>query len=75
MKQTDRILRYLEDGGSITDNDARDIFGCHRLSARIYDIKKLGHKIGKVMETGVNRFGDRTVYARYWLKEKRNAGN
>lgn len=71
MKQKDRVLNYIKDTGSITDDEARNILGCHRLSARIYDLRKLGIDIRKTMETGVNRFGDRTAYARYWIKEKR----
>lgn len=74
MTQNDRILNYLHDGGSITDSEARDLFGCNRLSARIYEIKALGFDVRKTMESGVNRFGERVSYARYWLKEKKNAG-
>ena len=72
MSQNDRILQYLHDGGSITDGEARDIFGCHRLSARIYDIRALGFDVRMEMEQGVNRFGEKTRYARYWLNKRFN---
>lgn len=40
--QTRSILRYLEEGNSITDIKARDLFGCCRLGARIYDLRRMG---------------------------------
>lgn len=75
MTQNDRILQYLHDGNSITDNEARERFGCNRLSARIYDIKTLGFDIRRTFEQGVNRFGEKTRYVRYWLKEGKHDTN
>jgi len=43
--QTKQILAHLESGKSITPIDALNLFGVFRLSARIFDIRKLGHKI------------------------------
>lgn len=39
--QVRKILRYMQDGHRITDSKARAIFGCSRLSARIWDIEHL----------------------------------
>lgn len=44
-RQTARIIRHLESGKSITPLQALNLFGCLRLSARIYDIRDLGYKI------------------------------
>lgn len=41
------ILRYLQNGNSITQLEALAKFGCFRLGARIWDIKKMGYKVGK----------------------------
>ena len=67
MTQRERILKYLEDFGSITQlYDMRDL-GIMRLASRVSDLKKDGYKIVKHTEKGVNRYGDATFYARYEL--------
>lgn len=76
MKQTqaEMILRYLEENGSISQKEAAAIFGCYRLSARIFDLRALGFDIRKEMATEKNRFGVNTSFARYWLKEEKKDG-
>jgi len=69
MTQTQRVLEYMRDHGSITEANAYAAIGCTRLSARIYDLKKAGHRIKTLTESGRNRFGERTTYARYTLEE------
>jgi Helix-turn-helix domain len=43
--QSAEILSYLKRGRSITPITALRHFGCFRLGARIWDLKKAGHKI------------------------------
>lgn len=43
--QNKNILTYLKKGGKITQMEALVMFGCFRLSGRIYDLKKLGYNI------------------------------
>jgi hypothetical protein len=43
--QTAAILIYLQSGNSITPIEALDLFGCFRLGARIYDLKRAGYAI------------------------------
>lgn len=43
--QTELILDYLKTGKSITPMDALQLFGCFRLSGRIWDLRVQGHKI------------------------------
>jgi len=57
MSQATDILDYIDQNGSITDNEARDLFCCHRLSARILDLRKLGINIVTERITGKNRYG------------------
>jgi hypothetical protein len=45
MRQTDLILNHLKDKGSITPLDALNLYGCFRLSARIFEIKDQGYEI------------------------------
>ena len=44
MPQSDRIIKYMREHGSITQKEAVYL-GCLRLSARIYDLKSKGYKI------------------------------
>ena len=69
MKQTERILQYMHDFGSITQLEAMQDIGCMRLAARIADLKRDGHAIRREMETSKNRYGEETSYARYRLVE------
>lgn len=67
MKQTERILQYMRDFGSITQLEAIRDISCMRLGARIFDLKREGYTIKKEMETSKNRYGEDTSYARYRL--------
>lgn len=44
-----QILAHLKAGKSITPIDALSEYGCFRLGARVYDLKKDGHNIVKEM--------------------------
>lgn len=65
MTQSEMILRHLKDYGSITPLEALQEYGCMRLGARIYDLKRDGHDIRTEFETATNRYGEKTSYARY----------
>ena len=45
MTQTEAVLDYLNQYGSITPLDALREIGCFRLAARIHDLEKQGHVI------------------------------
>lgn len=65
--QEDAVLYHMEIHGSITSLEAIELYGCTRLSAKIYDLKKAGKNIIKKMEKAKNRFGHTVSYARYFL--------
>lgn len=69
MKQTERILQYMRDFGSITQLEAIRDISCMRLGTRIFDLKREGYAIKKETETSKNRYGEDTSYARYRLVE------
>ena len=71
--QSERILRHLQDYGSITPVEAMAEYGIMRLGARIWDLKKQGHVISTERETGKNRYGEKTAYARYRLVRRETA--
>mgnify|MGYP001594919870 CR=1 FL=1 len=70
MSQCNRVLQHLQAYGSITPLEAMQEYGIMRLGARIYDLKKMGYSIDRIIETGKNRYGESTSYARYSLNEK-----
>ena len=72
MAQTDKILQYLRENGSITPVDALREFGCMRLASRVSDLKKAGFPISRELETAKNRYGEPVRYARYRLEEREN---
>lgn len=43
--QTSKILAYLKAGKRLTPMDALALFGCFRLSGRILDLRRAGHKV------------------------------
>ncbi len=69
VSQCDRIVKYMQDFGSITQLDALREFGCMRLASRISDLKKNGYAIKTVMEKAKNKYGEAVSYARYSLAE------
>lgn len=68
MSQNGRIIDYLTRHGSITQLDAMKDLGIMRLGARVFDLKERGYNIVTVMVEDLNRFGEPTRYARYYLK-------
>ena len=71
MVQKEMVLKYMQDFGSITQADAFTDLGIGRLAARISDLKRDGLKIITEMESGRNRYGKPTRYARYKLEDKK----
>ena len=45
MTQCAEILHHLETVGPLTPLDALNLFGCFRLTSRIWDLKQQGHEI------------------------------
>ena len=72
MNQEQRIIKYMQDFGSITALDAMKDLGIMRLASRISDLKHRGYKITREYEKSINRYGELTKYARYSLKENDN---
>ena len=70
LTQSMKILKYMMDFGSITPIEALKDLGVMRLGARIYDLEKQGFEILHERESGKNRYGEKTSYARYRLEKK-----
>ena len=80
MTQCEKIIRHMEDFGSISSLEAMQEYGIMRLASRISDLKKAGVPIQKETVSGKNRYGEPTSFARYsidWgkmIKESEAAG-
>lgn len=69
MTQTDQVLSFLMEHGSITPLDAIESFGIMRLGARIWDLRASGIPIKTTKENKINRYGKTVHYARYVLED------
>jgi hypothetical protein len=69
MTQTDSILAHLEAGNRITPIEALSRFGCFRLGARIYDLRRDGHDISSKTKEVTTRDGKKHV-AEYWINRR-----
>ena len=69
QKQTERVLQYIKDFGSINPLEALNDLGIMRLASRICDLRTEGYEITKEMKKGKNRYGETVYFAEYKLKE------
>lgn len=67
MTQRERILRHINDYGSITGLEAVTEYGIMHLASRISEMREEGLPISSVMETSKNRYGEPVSYKRYSL--------
>ena len=63
-----KILKYMQDYGSITPVEAFRDLGVMRLGARIYDLEQEGVRIAHERESSTNRMGEKVSYSRYRLE-------
>lgn len=75
LSQCDKIIRHIKCYGSITAMEAMNDYGIMRLASRITDLEKKGYWIVKEMVTGLNRFGEKTRYAKYSLYDPKDETN
>ena len=71
LSQTDMILMHLrKHKRGITTWEAIKEYGCTRLSAQIFLLKKMGYCISKETVYSKNRYGNPVHFARYFLEEE-----
>ena len=68
--QSERILKWMQEGKSITALEALREFGCFRLAARINDLKNAGHDIVSEHYSYKNSYNETKTIARYSLAKK-----
>lgn len=70
MTQQERILKYINDFGSITAYEAVVDLGITQLSARLCELQAKGYDFKKEVQTGKNRYGEKVHYMRYSMEGK-----
>jgi len=65
MTQSQRILRHMQDHGSITSAEAFLEYGVARCASRIHDLRKQGWQIDSKPVKSTNRYGESVTYSRY----------
>ena len=73
MKQNELIKKHLKEKGTITSMEAFELYGCTRLSARIFNLRQEGMNIVNDLTKGKNRYGDTVYFSTYRLVQ--NDGN
>ena len=68
MTQKERVLKYIEDFGSISGLEAIKDIGVMHLPGVIRDLANEGVDIERTTESIKNRYGNKTHYKRYSLK-------
>ena len=69
--QTQRVLDYMHDFGSITSLEAIVDFGVHRLASRVSELKKMGYPIVSEFVPVKNRYGETCHVKRYSVEERK----
>lgn len=72
VTQSQRVLDYIEEFGSITQLEALRDLGVMRLASRISDLRRMGVPIESTVETVKNRFEEKTYIKRYRLAGEKN---
>lgn len=67
VTKTERVLRYLEEFGSITSWQAIQEFGATRLSAIIFNLKKKGYRFEDERINFTDRYGYPGHFKKYIL--------
>ena len=66
MTQNERILKYMNEHGSISNVEAVTNLGIARLASRIHDLSRMGIAVNRHTEYGENEYG-KYHYTRYSL--------
>ena len=74
MSQCERILKYMNEHGSITTLEAFVELGVTRLSGRIHDLRQKGYEIESERIDVKNRFGDTITCCKYSIADKQTVG-
>ena len=66
--QSERIMRYMQEHGSVTQLEALNELGVLRLASRISELRRDGYPIESQMVSVENRYGEKCRVKRYSLR-------
>ena len=69
MNQCDRIIRYINEFGSITPMEAFSDLGVTKLATRISEMSQKGVEFDRQFVKSKNRYGQPVYYMRYSLRD------
>lgn len=64
-----RLLDYLKENKTITQQEAYNKLGNTRLSATVFNLRNKGYNIITEPTKGKNRYGEKTNFGTYRLRE------
>lgn len=68
MKQSERIINYINEFGSITPMQAFQDLGITKLATRVSEMKRDGIEFDQEMVTSKNRYGEKVSFMKYSLR-------
>lgn len=69
LTQAQRVLKYLNDFGSITSLEAYRDLGIIQLPRRIFDLRQAGINIKSDWQVVINRYNEKTQIKRFYIGE------
>ena len=73
LNQMTAVKQHLIKKKTITSMQAFELYGCTRLSAKIFDLRRQGWDIATIDCVGKTRYGDTCTYAKYRLISRPNS--
>ncbi len=70
MTQCERIVKYIQEFGSISPLEAFRDLGITKLATRISEMRKDGMSFNQEYMKAKNRFGETVHYMRYYLPKE-----
>jgi len=70
MTQSERVLKYLEDGKKLTCLNAFEELGITQVAARIFELKEKGHDIKTNRRKVTNRYNEICSVAEYYIEKR-----
>ena len=70
MTQGERIVKYMQDYGTITPMEAFSDLGITKLATRVSELRREGVKINKEPVERKNRYGEPVRYMQYSLEKE-----
>lgn len=67
LTQAQKVLKYINDFGSITSLEAYRDLGIIQLPGRIFDLRQAGINVRSEWQIVINRYDEKTQIKRYFI--------